>query len=119
MVDLMDKSKGQLLDIIVSAYIILWKILYVKDTFQDLQTILFRYILFKNMSNVDEAMIILSFVFKENQVQENIAIHLDALANYVAEKQQDRDSDLADQQKAARYVSNVIKNKQFEHMSEY
>lgn len=119
MADLMDKSKRQLLDTTVSTYIILWRILNVKDTFQDLQTTLFRYILFKNMSNINEAMIILSFVFRENQVQENIASHFDALANYVAEKQQDKDSDLADQEKAAGYVLKVIKNKQFEHMSEY
>lgn len=113
------KSRQELLETPMSSFIGLWRILNLQGIYQDLQDAIFRYMLLMKPSSINEAMIVLSFIYRENQVQENIAKHLMFVSSYVIDRSEVREEDLEDQKKVVEYVLKNIQNQEFEEFSNY
>lgn len=112
-IELSQKTNEELRSTHITTFIMLWRLLSVQGNFQDLQNALFRYILFKSPASVSEAMIHLSFVYRENQAQENIASHIDFIVNFMKIQKLEREDDQADQEKIVDYILEVTSKKKF------
>lgn len=119
LIELGSLSSEQLKAVGSPTYITLWRLLAVQGSFPELQQALFRFILFKSPESFSEAMILLSFLHRENQTQDNLASHVDFVVNFICTQRLEHENDQVDQEKIANYVLQIVKKNQFIKFSDF
>lgn len=119
MIELGSVPSDELRNVPISTYITLWRVLSVQGAFPELQQALFRFIVFKSPESLSESMILLSFLHRENQVQENLATHVDFILNFMTTHGLENENDKVDQEKIANYVLQAVGKRDFIKFSQY
>jgi hypothetical protein len=112
--NLASKSKSELMELPLSEYTLLWKILHYSNSYQELQDILIRWIIIRSGNTYTDRIIALHFITNANKMTDKMYVHFLEVANYIGSSLPGGTEDLEGQKKITNYVVKITDTGKFE-----